>query len=345
MQRYEHGGNIYDGSKIILDYSANLNPLGMPAQVQQAIASNPARFEVYPDPECRELKRAIAAYHQVSSADILPGNGADDMIYRLAFAVRPRQVLLMAPSFSEYEKSAAAFGADIRYHELKAENNFTVTEAVLQDITEQTDLVYICTPNNPTGITVPLTLIEKIAQRCQVCSAVLVVDECFICFTGKASCVPLLEKYPSMAVLEAFTKRYAMAGLRLGYLISKNHDLLLKLKNCGPCWNVSGPAQAAGIAALTTKDYLADSMKIIAEESAYLKQRLIELGIKVFPSEANYIFFFSEKPLYELLKERGILIRNCDNYPGLTHGYYRICVHTHEKNEKLIQILREVYNG
>lgn len=345
MQRFEHGGNIYQGVAVTLDFSANLNPLGMPPSVKKAISENPERFEIYPDPDCRELRAALASYHGIVPEDILAGNGADDLIYRMAFAKKPRKVLLTGPSFSEYEKSAVFSGAEVVFHSLSPDNDFLVTQAFVDEITDDIDLVYLCTPNNPTGVTVPEKIIRATAEACMAHDAIFVLDECFICFTDKESSIPLLEQYPCMAILEAFTKRYAMAGLRLGYIISKNHGLLQELKGCGPCWNVSGPAQAAGLAALQSNDYLAEGLALIRTEAEYLKQELVQLGLRIFPSEANYIFFYSKQPLYDLLREKGVLIRSCDNYPGLCQGYYRICVSTHEKNRAFLSLLKEVLHG
>ena len=345
MQRYEHGGNIYGTDRILLDFSANLNPLGMPGSVRTALTEDPSRFEIYPDPDCTALRKRLAEAVGTDPEDILMGNGADDMIYRLAFALRPREVLLTAPGFSEYEKSALQAGARIRYHELSEENGFAVTEAFAGGITDETDLVYLCTPNNPTGNTVPEETIRAAADRCRSVGALLVVDECFLCFTDRASCVRWLEEYPCLVVLDAFTKRYAMAGLRLGYLVSRDHGLLERLKACGPCWNVSGPAQAAGLAALDSGDYLERSLALIREERLRLAEEMSALGLRVFPPEANFVFFQGPETLYEDLLGRGILIRSCDNYPGLGPGWFRVCVHTHEKNERLLTALREVLHG
>jgi len=346
MQRYEHGGNIYTGASVKIDFSSNLNPLGMPDEVKQALTENPSRFEKYPDPDCADLRRAVASYHGLDPEDILPGNGADDMIYRLCTVLRPKKVLLTAPSFSEYAKAALISGAELKYHALSEADGFAVTDALLPDITEDVELVWLCTPNNPTGRTVPFPLLRRVADRCEELGIRLVIDECFSCFAGQPSCTSLLPEYRCLSVLDAFTKRFAMAGLRLGYLMSRDHDLLRRLREGGPCWNVSGPAQDCGLAALRDAGpYMEKARRIIAAEAPWLRENLTSLGMKVYPSEANYLFFRSPVPLQVRLREKGLLIRSCDNYPGLSEGYYRICIHTHEKNEILIDALREVLHG
>ena len=346
MQPYEHGGNVYAGAPVRIDFSSNLNPLGMPRAVKNVLTEDPARFEKYPDPSCGDLRRALAAYHGLDPEDVLPGNGADDLIYRLCILLRPKRILLTAPSFSEYAKAALAAGAELKYHVLSEESDFALTDAFLDDVTPDLDQVWLCTPNNPTGRTVPRELLRRTAEKCASHGIRLIVDECFLCFTDQPSCTAWLEEFPCLAVLDAFTKRFAMAGLRLGYLMSRDHGLLNRLRDGAPCWNVSGPAQVCGLAALEQPvPYMEQARRVISLEAPWLREHLTGLGMKVYPSEANYLFFRSPVPLQERLREKGLLIRSCDNYEGLGEGFYRICVHVREKNEMLIEALREVLHG
>ena len=172
----------------------------------------------------------------------------------------------------------------------------------------------------------------------------LVVDECFLDFIKepeKHSLKAQLSRYHNLFLLKAFTKRYAMAGVRLGYGISENTELLEKMTMVTQPWNISVMAQEAGIAALKEKEYVENGRQIVFEEAKYLKEKLQELGMEVFPSEANYIFFKGPENLFEKCVEHGILIRDCSNYFGLKRGYYRVAVRTHEENEKLIQSMQE----
>ena len=388
MERFEHGGNIYTGAKITSDFSININPLGMPEGVKEAIAAHTDSYDIYPDPYCTQLREELAAYltahMQTETADtamssagsrktasgdnagakaapdiaastaactvitpdmLLCGNGADDLIYRMCYALRPQHVLVTAPTFSEYEKAAMAAGAQVRYHYLKEENGFILSDEILDDITDDIDIVFVCTPNNPTGRTVDRELIRRIERKCRECDAYLLLDECFICFTQAPSSRDMLKDFDNMMILDAFTKRYAAAGLRLGFLQSSDAELLERIYNAGPCWNVSTPAQVAGIAALAARDYLPESVRFIRQEREFLTDRLTELGIKVYPSEANYLLLKTEIPLYDLLRQKGILIRACDNYIGLDETYFRICVKQREEELLLVDAIREVMNG
>lgn len=344
MHRYDHGGDIFD-IDIRLDFSVNLNPLGMPDEVKAAIRSHADEFAAYPDIYCRELCRAIAAKHGVTPGDVLCGNGAADLIYRIFLARKPNITLLLAPTFSEYERAAAFCKSEIRYHRLKEELGFALTDDILCDIRSDTDILFLCSPNNPTGQLIDFPLMQRIAMHCKETNTLLVVDECFLAFTDGISCKVFLDSCPNMAILDAFTKRYAMAGLRLGYMLSKNHRLIAAMRQAGPLWNVSAAAQAAGLAALKCTGYEERAAELIAAERPYMVNALNDMGLKTYPTSANYILFRSEKQLKEPLLKHGILIRACGNFEGLDDSFYRVCVMEHEQNAELITAIKEVLHG
>ncbi len=345
MERYDHGGNRFSCENIRLDFSVSLNPLGMPPEVKEAVSSAIAEYETYPDTRCRRLCSAIAARDGVQPDDVLCGNGASELIYRLCLVTQPKTTLLLAPTFSEYERAALLYGSSIRYHYLDEYNGFALTESILKDITPEIDLFFLCNPNNPTGQLVDINLMEAIAHRCHATGTQLMVDECFLSLTEGTSCRALLDKYHNMLLLDAFTKRYAMAGLRLGYGVSKNHALMEKLADAGPCWNVSAAAQAAGLAALECGEYEQQAKALLSSERSFLTGALKELGLKVYPSQANYLLFSCEKELKEPLMSKGMLIRSCENFEGLDRRYYRVCIMKHQYNCELVAALREVLNG
>ena len=151
-----------------------------------------------------------------------------------------------------------------------------------------------------------------------------------------------LARYPGLLILKAFTKSYGMAGLRLGYCLTADPALLTAMSRTVQPWNVSGPAQAAGVAALGEVAFLHRTRQIIREERRFLRRSLEEMGLRVCPSCANYLLFYSPLPLHQKLLEKGIQIRDCGNYHGLEQGWYRIAVRLHEENERLIQAMKEV---
>ena len=328
-----------------LDFSANVSPLGVPQGVRAAIAEAAAGADRYPDPLCRELCAAIGQAENLPSAWVLCGNGAADLIWRLAAALHPRQALLPAPAFAEYEAALQSVGCHVVRSLLPETEDFAVGEAFCQRIAPGTEIVFLCEPNNPTGCTTPRPLLQRILERCRKVGAVLVVDECFGHFLDNPeehTLVPQLKTFPNLIILKAFTKIYAMAGVRLGYALCADQKLLEKMRGGGSPWSVSSLAQAAGCAALQETEYLQRVRALIHTERAVLAQGLRELGLRVIPGQANYLLFRCERPLVAPLRQRGILLRSCGNYPGLDDRWYRTAVRTEPENRRLLAALAEV---
>lgn len=351
MKEYTHGGDIVGAREVwkgeLLDFSANLNPLGMPEAVRKAAEDAVQEAIHYPDPLCRALCAAIARRDNVTPEQVLCGNGAADLVFRLAFSQRPRRVLVTAPTFSEYQDAVQAAGGEVVYHRLTPENDFDLTEAVLDDLDDSLDMAFFCTPNNPTGRLIDRELMQRILERCREKNIRLVVDECFLSLADPGERMSLageLKSFPNLVLLRAFTKSYAMPGLRLGYCLSTDAALLDGLTRCAQPWSVSGPAQAAGLAALAEPEHPARARQLIAVERTWLTGTLRSLGLKVFPSLVNYILFRAEgvDDLKERLLEHGVLIRSCANYVGLGSDYYRVAVRLRQENEGLIKALKEV---
>ncbi len=331
-----------------LDFSANVSPLGVPESVVKAITDAAAEADKYPDPLCRDLCDAIAEYEGVDPSYVICGNGAADIIFRFAGAMKDRKVLVTAPTFSEYETALRANGCEVRRHLLKEENGFRVDDGFLDDITEDTDIVFLCEPNNPTGVTSGRDFLMKALKTCEERGAFLVIDECFNEFIDdpqSATMKAALSGTKNLLILKAFTKVFAMAGVRLGYGLCSNMDVVERIRNTGQPWSVSGLAQAAGVAALSEPGYVTRLSEMVKEERPFLKEGLEKLGLRVMPGEANYLLFRGPKDLEDRMRNRGILIRNCSNYPGLGEGWFRTSVRTREDNEKLLGILKEELDG
>lgn len=348
-QTLTHGGDWagyeaeYGGKP--LDFSANVSPLGLPEGVRAAVISSLAQAENYPDPLCRSLRRAIAEAERADPDWCLCGCGAADLIYRAVLARRPRRALVTAPAFAEYETALDLVQCKISHYFLKEETGFALQEDFLGSITPEIDMVFLCQPNNPTGRTVSHSLLAAALERCREAGALLVVDECFCDFLddpGAYTMKEFLSKYQNLLILKAFTKLYAMAGLRLGYCLCRDTALLAAMGRAGQPWAVSGPAQAAGMAALEEAEYVQTVRSLIAQERPWLAGELARLGFQVISGEANYLLFFSQTPLAESLRQQGILLRDCGNYKGLCDGWYRTAVRGHGDNLRLVAALEEV---
>ena len=328
-----------------LDFSANVSPLGLPAGVAAAITNALPTADRYPDPLCRELRAALAGAEGVPADWILCGNGAADLIFRLALAVRPRRALLPAPTFAEYEAALQTVGCAVQRVFLREENEFAVTEEFIDAVTPETDIVFLCQPNNPTGQVTPPALVERLVRRCAECGAVLVVDECFLDFLPDRdawTAKQLLRDAPQLIILKAFTKLYAMAGVRLGYALCGDATLLEKMRGAGQPWAVSSLAQAAGLAALQETAYAGAVRALIAEQRPRMAAGLRALGLRVMDGQANYLLFRATPDFGEKLRRCGAVVRSCANYPGLDAAWYRTAVRTAEENTRLLQIMGEI---
>ena len=351
MYQYVHGGDIYSDpelkyNKELLDYSANINPLGIPAGVREAMKRAIMDCANYPDPFCRELRDKIGRYFHLSADMVYCGNGAADVLFRIMTALQPKRILVLAPTFADYEKAARTVGSKIDYFTLHEEDDFAVTPDILKAITKRSQMVVLCNPNNPTGKLMDKEQLLCILKHCEELQIPLMIDECFMDFVGDEEAYSMTDqllKHPGLIILKAFTKIYAIPGVRLGYCLTSDESLIEKLYASGQDWNVSVLAQAAGIAALDETEYLQESKALIAKERAYLIMQLRFVGLKVFEGAANFLLIKSphDFPWKEKLKVHDILIRDCSNYHGLTNGYYRIAVKTRKANRKLLKIMKE----
>ena len=397
-----HGGEIYHGKTIKYDFSVNVNPLGIPDNVLGTLRDNLHLLTQYPDQSCTELRRSLAEFTKVPEDQILCGNGASELIYAAVRALKPENILLTAPSFSGYRHAAEGCGVGIRYHYLRREEDFALTQRYLEDLSDLSNcsnlsnlskpfdpsdpsnrskpsdsadrpvMAILCSPANPVGNLVDPDLLMQIVETCEQKGIWLLVDECFIgflpdedrrtlrrllkaetasetpvssCFGNEeeTQCPHLPGRYSRLLVLDAFTKRFAMPGIRLGYLMAADPAVLDKIRAQQPEWSVSLPAQLAGCAAIGTEwEYLERTRSLVAAERKKMADSLEKLGFRVFPGQANFIFFSSDIELFEPLLERGILIRSCDNYPGLKKGDFRIAVLRPEDNAYLLKTLEEI---
>ena len=346
MPEYVHGGDVYSFAARFggapVDLSANINPYGIPACVKQAMQEAIDDCTQYPDPFCRAARAAIGVTEGIDPDRIYCGSGAADVLDRLAAVLGPKTALLLAPTFAEYQRTLA--GADLRFHTLRAEEGFAVTERILDDVTPDLDAVYLCNPNNPTGRTIDTALLRAIAARCAQVGARLMVDECFLDFVqGGETLAPLLDEFPTLVLLRAYTKMYAVPGVRFGWCMTADTALIEGLYRAGQPWNVSVIAQACAVACAGEREYACQTAQRIAEERAYLKEQLAAGGVWVCRGEANFLLFRAQDTdLQEKLAQRGILVRDCANYRGLTRGYYRTAAKTRKEGDALLAALDEI---
>ena len=332
-----------------LDFSANVSPLGLPDGVRAEAARALETADRYPDPLCRKLRAALSEHHGVPAESIVCGNGASDLICRLCRVLRPKSAAVFVPGFAEYALALRAEGCAVTEIALSEAEGFRLTERQLERVPQNCELLFLCNPNNPTGLLTERETLYALLRLCRARGTVLAVDECFLDFCENAedySLVGELSQTPRLVILKAFTKTCAMAGLRLGYALCASSSLAERLQCCGQPWPVSGIAQAAGFAALCETNYVNQVRALITSERPRMAAALTALGIRVVPGKANFLLFRCEDTaLAEKLRARGVLIRDCANFTGLSKGWYRTAIRTAKENDALLSAIGEVLHG
>lgn len=343
---HTHGGNIYK-HKVKADFSANLNLLGMPKEVEDAAIEGVKASIHYPDPEVSLLTEKLSEFHGINREWILCGNGAAELIFAFVQAFKPQKALLLAPSFYEYEQALNSVNCTLDSYKLKKDCNFKLDRQILEEDFDGLDMVFLCNPNNPTSQLIQPDLLIDILERCEITKTYCVLDECFLPFVEKNQALSGIKylQNPYLIILRAFTKTYAMPGIRLGYMLTSNSQVLECMKAGLQPWNVSVVAQYAGVAALALEGFLEETRKELKIQKAFLTEILLECGFEVLGQEGNFIFFHGDKDLATELLAEEIMIRDCSNFRGLSKGYYRIAVRNKEENQLLAQVLRRRRNG
>ena len=358
---YRHGGDIFGAARNmggsvgdIYDFSANINPLGPSPVALAAIKDNLNLIQHYPDSRCSELRRALALYLGIPEENMLPGNGASELIYLLARVIGCRQVVVPQPTFIEYAEAVNAAGGTVTAVPMLEDNGFALPVVGLKRELKKADAIFICNPNNPTGRVEKNVVLRSIVEEATRDGKTVVVDEAFMDFVTNAdqcSVLPLLKKNPSLVVLYSLTKFFAIPGLRLGVLVG-SVPLIKKLETKKDPWSVNLLAQVAGAAALTDREYMAQTRQLVKREREFL-YRAISLipGLSAFKAEANYLLVkinrnhINSTQLAAKTALSGVLIRDCSTFSGMGDRFIRVAVRSRRENVVLLEALRGVMEG
>lgn len=379
-----HGGNIYKvfrekNIKGIMDYSSNINPYGIPESLKKRITENLEILERYPDPDYVELREKLAHLNKIDMSDIVLGNGATEIIFLFMKVINPKKILIVSPTFGEYERAVKATEIpgdivslscsgdnknienkeiEIEYFELKESDDFKLNIGNLKnELEKKYDLLIICNPNNPTGKFLKLTQTEEILKECNKYDTKLFIDEAFIEFLAdgmKESIINTEENKKNLFVTRAFTKFFAIPGLRLGYGMYFDKELEQKISEKKEPWSVNNIAEMAGLTVLDDTEYIEKTLKWITKEKIYMYEKLNEIsGIKVYETEVNFITgkidekLFSEglnvKILREKMLEQEILIRDASNFKFLDERFFRLAIKDRESNDRVIEAMKEIF--
>ena len=353
MNKDLHGGNIYkfqrEGKNNILDYSSNINPLGVPQKFIDIAKENFDKLVNYPDPYYIELRKKIAEFNSLNIDNVIVGNGATEILFLYIRALKPKKVLILAPCFAEYERALKSVSAKIEYFELRESDNFYPNIINLKKEIENNnyDLLLFCNPNNPTGQFIKLEDIKEIIETCENKNTKIFIDEAFIEFieNWKEKTVSLL-KNKNVFIMRAFTKFFAIPGLRLGYGLGFDEDILKKMWEEKEPWTVNTFANLAGLIMLDDKEYIEKSEKWILEEKKFMYKELSEFQyIKAYKTECNFILIkiynTSSASLRDKMIEKNILIRDASNFKFLDYHFVRLAIKDRKSNLKMMETLAE----
>ncbi len=360
IEQYGHGGDVITAASFwgqdpseIIDFSANINPLGPPTSVLQMLQKAVREVSSYPDPAQRTFRRKLVSHMNIpglSEEMILVGNGAAECMALAILGLAPKKVGVIHPCFSEYEQLARSYGSEVIRCYGKEAGQLKPDMADLRRLFAQSDMVFIGHPNNPTGLMYSLEELREMAEWAEQENTTMVADEAFIDFLPpeqQVSLLPQWSSFPNMIVIRSLTKFYAIPGLRLGYAVAQP-EWIRAMKEKQVTWSVNHLALKAGELCLEEHDYAERTRELISGERAFLTEQIANgLGWQVWPGKANYLLVrapapYSARSLQFLLGKKGFLIRNCEMYPGLTSGDFRIAVRTREENRRLISAMEEV---
>lgn len=339
---YLQGGNSFFHTDCI-DFSANNNFLGIPDPVMSAARSGLVAAIQYSYENHGSLSDHVAAWEGVRPEHVFCANGSSDVIRLLVQVLRPRRALLPAPGFEEYTRALTCVKCELDYFYTEREKDFRIPqEEFCERITEETDVVFLCNPSNPTTVLYDRSFVSTVLERCTQMHAMLILDECFLDFVEHADEITMCsaDASPQLFIVKAFTKIFAMPGIRLGYGLCTNSQVMEQLREAQKV-GVSMVAQRAGIACTKERGFVEETVCETSKERSWLMDKLRELGFDYIRGEANFIFFTSRPGLHAFSIQRGIMLRDCSNFEGLIPGYYRVNVRSREENEKLVDVLRQ----
>lgn len=352
-----HGGNIYRASETfnvkiedIIDFSANINPLGIPGELKHILISGIDDLVNYPDPEYCKLRDNISKYLKVPFENIITGNGATEIIFELFNVLKPNNVLLAGPTFLEYEKAACMAGVKVEYIELEEKDCFELDiDKFASYISRGLECLLLCNPNNPTSTLTGKDELEFIIKHASKNNVMVIIDEAFIELTvgsNNNSMVEYLEKYSNLFIIRAFTKIFAIPGLRLGYGLG-NSQVIRKMWERKLMWSVNSIASCAGDFLPLSGEYLDMTSRWLAQEKKWLYEELCKIdNLKVFEPQTNFILIkilddLDTNILGDKMGSRGILLRNASNFRFLNSKFFRVAVKDRNSNLILVNNLKE----
>ncbi|WP_455538990.1 pyridoxal phosphate-dependent aminotransferase [Terrisporobacter sp.] len=353
MKDLGHGANVDLMAKTfnkktedIIDFSSNINPKVIP-NLKKYILEGLNKCKSYPDINYTSLRKNISSYININPKFIIPGNGATEIIYLLMKNIK-RRLAILNPTFSEYERGAKLNNLEVINFKLNKDDEFSVNFHEIEEKINEFDSLFICNPNNPNG---KVKDIEKLLELMIKHNKLLIVDETFMEFVyedEKYSLIKYVEKYENIFILKAVTKFFGMPGLRLGYGVTSNKQLIEDIYKYKEPWSVNSFADTLSNYIFNDKDYISSSKEYYLNERAYMLSSLRKIKkLKVYDTDTNFILIrFEDKKAKELklqlFEESNILIRDASNFINLDENYIRIAIKSHEENQLILKELNRI---
>ena len=337
----------------IISFSANVNPLGISYRLKSTLAENLDAITTYPDREYTALRKCIAAYADTQPENVIVGNGSTEMISLFIQTRHPKKALILGPTYSEYEREITLGGGTTLYYPLREENGFAMdTEDFCSHLSDQLDLLVLCNPNNPTSTAITCGQMRQILDACLQYGIFVMVDETYVEFAPEESdvtSVPLTNYYTNLIILRGTSKFFAAPGLRLGYAITGNQDLIKAINTRKNPWTINSLAEIAGRLMFPDSEYIRLTRELISTERDRLCRELSSWdSVKIYKPMANFMLMRIRKPqvtsqgLFDHCIRQGLMIRDCSTFPFLDSRYVRFCFMKPEENDRLLAAFREV---
>ena len=353
MKDLGHGANVDNLAKKfgknendIIDFSSNVNP-HIISDLGKYVLEGLEKSRSYPDINYTNLRNNISDYIKVDSELIIPGNGATEIIYLLMKSIK-RRLAILNPTFSEYGRGAKLNNLEIIDFHLKEENNFSIDLDEIQKNMDKFDSLFVCNPNNPNGKVKDLNeLLDLMIEN----DKLLIVDETFMEFVGeeeKYSLINKIEQTPNLFILKAVTKFFGMPGLRLGYGVTSNKQIINNIYEYKEPWTINSFAENLSNYLFKDKEYINGSKDYYINERKFMLEELRKISrLKVYDTDTNFVLIKLDDDeanslKLELFEKYNILIRDASNFIGLDKSYIRVAIKSHNDNKVLIESLRKI---
>lgn len=336
----------------ITSFSANVNPLGLSSKLKASLAEHLDVITSYPDREYTALRKTIADYCGSEYEHILVGNGSTELISLFIQMEHPKKAMIIGPTYSEYEREVSLGGGASLYFPLKESADFKLDlDKLDEQLNESIDLLILCNPNNPTSSAITRSAMRSILDICKLHDIFVMVDETYIEFAdnyAEINAVPLTAYYNNLIILRGISKFFASPGLRLGYAVTGNTDLIKTINSHKNPWTINSLAETAGRLMFTDSAYIRETKELISAERNRIVKKLKEMpDFKVYEPSANFVLVkilredLNADILFDKAIRQNMMIRNCSSFPFLSNKYFRFCFMMPTMNDKLLELIKD----